>query len=159
MGKNSPVGKLSMMRKITLEALLEEAKKEIGKVEKGQVYETLNSIYPGGDVLPSEKNVIINGVKMTLPLASSSKTKKEFRKKGDSFYDFFKEGIKGDYLLVEEISGDDIVCKNISITEGSMKDYYKYPSMKKIVISKEDIINGNVKRVYRGYKGHLEGKK
>ena len=91
--------------------------------------------------------------------SSSSKTKKEFRKKGDSFYNFFKEGIKGDYLLVEDISGNDIVCKNISITEGSMKDYYKYPSMKKISITKDDIVKGNVKRVYRGYKGHLEGKK
>jgi hypothetical protein len=148
-----------MIKKITLEALLEEAKKEIGKIEVGQVYETLNSIYPDDSVLPSEKNVIINGNKMTLPLASSSKTKKEFRKKGDSFYNFFKEGIKGDYLLVEDISGNDIVCKNISITEGSMKDYYKYPSMKKISITKDDIVKGNVKRVYRGYKGHLEGKK
>ena len=56
-----------MIKKITLEALLEEAKKEMGKIEVGQVYETLNSIYPDDSVLPSEKNVIINGNKMTLP--------------------------------------------------------------------------------------------
>ena len=159
MGKNPLIGKLIMIRKVTLEILLEEAKKEIGKIEEGQVYETLNSIYPNDKIPASEKNVVVNGNKMTLPLASSSKTKKEFRRKGDSFESFFKEGIKGDYLLVEEVSGDDIICRNISIAEGGMKDFYKHSSMQKIVISKEDIIKGNVKRVYRGYKGHLEGKK
>lgn len=159
MSEKNTTGKLIMIKKITLQDLLEEAKEKISEVEKGQVYETLNSIYPDDSVSPFEKNVVINDVRMTLPLASSSRAKKEFRKNGSSLYEIFKDGIKGDYLLVEEVQKDKVICKNISISDDSFGKYYKSPSMKKVVISKEDIVKGNVKRVYRGYKNHLEGKK
>ena len=152
-------GKLIVMKKITLESLLEEAKKEICDIEEGQVYETINSIYPDENISPSEKNVVINDVKMTLPLASSSRAKRQFKKYGSSLKTLFKEGVKGDFLLVEKIDGDKMICRNMSISEDYFEKYYKSPSMKKIVITKDDIVKGNVKRVYRGFKNHLEGKK
>jgi len=147
-----------MMKKITLESLLEDVKKEICEVEVGQVYETLNSFYPDENIPPSDKNVVINDARMTLPLASSSRAKREFKKSGSSLRTMFKEGIKGDYLLVEKIKDDKIICKNMSISENYYEEYYTAPSMKKVVITKEDIVKGNVKRVYRGFKYHLEGK-
>jgi hypothetical protein len=146
------------MKKITLESLLEEAKKEICEIEEGQVYETMNSIYPGDTISPFDKNVVINDVKMTLPLASSSRAKREFKKNGSSLKTLFKEGIKGDYLLVEKVEGENIICKNMSISEDYFEKYYKSPSMQQVIITKEDIATGNVKRVYRGFKNHLEGK-
>jgi len=146
------------MKKITLESLLEEAKKEICEIEEGQVYETMNSIYPDDTISPFDKNVVINDVKMTLPLASSSRAKREFKKNGSSLKTLFKEGIKGDYLLVEKVEGENIICKNMSISEDYFEKYYKSPSMQQVIITKEDIATGNVKRVYRGFKNHLEGK-
>lgn len=143
-------------KSITLEKLLNEAKERIGKIEKGQVYETMVSIYPKDNVPSSEKNVIVNDVKMTLPLASSSRAKREYNKSGCSLKEIFKEGAKGDYLLVEDVAGDDIICRNISISKDKYDTLYKYPSMKKVTITKDDIVNGNVKRVYRGYKTHLD---
>lgn len=146
------------MKKITLESLLEEAKKEICEIEEGQVYETMNSIYPDDTISPFDKNVVINDVKMTLTLASSSRAKREFKKNGSSLKTLFKEGIKGDYLLVEKVEGENIICKNMSISEDYFEKYYKSPSMQQVIITKEDIATGNVKRVYRGFKNHLEGK-
>jgi len=146
------------MKKITLESLLEEAKKEICEIEEGQVYETMNSIYPDDTISSFDKNVVINDVKMTLPLASSSRAKREFKKNGSSLKTLFKEGIKGDYLLVEKVEGENIICKNMSISEDYFEKYYKSPSMQQVIITKEDIATGNVKRVYRGFKNHLEGK-
>lgn len=146
------------MKKITLESLLEEAKKELCEIEEGQVYETMNSIYPDDTISPFDKNVVINDVKMTLPLASSSRAKREFKKNGSSLKTLFKEGIKGDYLLVEKVEGENIICKNMSISEDYFEKYYKSPSMQQVIITKEDIATGNVKRVYRGFKNHLEGK-
>lgn len=148
-----------MDKRITLQQLLEEAKDKISEIEEGQVYETLNSIYPDEKVPSYEKNIVVNDARVTLPLASSSRAKKEFLKSGSSLYKIFKEGAKGDYLLVEKVLGDKIICRNISIEESSFSEYYKTPSMKKIIISKEDIVKGNIKRVYRGFKSHLEGKK
>jgi hypothetical protein len=95
---------------------------------------------------------------MTLPLASSSRAKREFKKNGSSLKTLFKEGIKGDYLLVEKVEGENIICKNMSISEDYFEKYYKSPSMQQVIITKEDIATGNVKRVYRGFKNHLEGK-
>jgi len=148
-----------MDKRKTLKGLLEEAKKEMCEVEIGQVYETMNSIYPDEHVLPFEKNIVVDDVRMTLPLACSSRAKKGFKKTGSSLNEMFKDGLKGDYLLVEKIVGEKVFCKNISITEDCYNRYYKVPNMRKIEINKNDIAKGNVKRVYRGFKNHLEEKK
>lgn len=148
-----------MIKRNTLEGLLEEVKREMCDVEVGQVYETMNSIYPDEHILPSDKNIVVDDVRMTLPLACSARAKRGFKKTGSSLNEMFKEGIKGDYLLVEKVSGERILCKNMSITEDSFNKYYVAPTMKKIVITKNDIAKGNVKRVYRGFKSHLEEKK
>lgn len=158
MGKKTLRGKLIMTSKSILEQLMEEAKNQLCKIEVGQVYEAMTTFYPNEKVPPEEKNVIVEDIKMTLPLAFSCKSKKDFLKDKTKIKKFFKEGTKGDYLLVKKIKGDLIMCKNISINEEFYNQYYKTPGMKKIIITKDDIVKGNVKRVYRGFKNHLEEK-
>ena len=60
----------------------EEAKNQLCKIEVGQVYEAMTTFYPNEKVPPEEKNVIVEDTKMTLPLAFSCKSKKDFLKGG-----------------------------------------------------------------------------
>lgn len=145
-----------MSKKRTLEDILVEARNTIPELKEGQVFETMTSIYPNDTISPDLKNITVDGSRLTLPKASSSKAKKQFRKKDSYLKELFKDGIKGDYLMVEKvIDKNTFFCKNISIKEEMLDKYFSDKQMKYIRLSKDDILQGNIKRVYRGYKPHI----
>lgn len=151
--------KLIIRKNNSLNKILVESKKAIPKIEEGQVFETMVSIYPNSTVLPCNKNILINESRVTVPKAFSSKAKKQNKKRKSFFCDFYKEGIKGDFLIVEKIIDDEtFYCKNISLLDESIEKYYSSNQMRYIRLTKDDILNGNIKRVYRGYKTHLNKK-
>jgi len=144
-----------MKKTYTLQQLLEEIKEQTPRFEKGQFFEVQKSIYPNTDVSSDIKNVIIDESKMTLPLACSNKSKREFKRDKKVFYEFFKETTKGDFIEIVETDGFSAKCINRSLKEDALEKYYIDESIRYINIVFEDIINGNVKRVYRGIKKYI----
>lgn len=144
-----------MSKKYTLNQLLDEIRSQTPKFEVGQHFEVLKSIYPDVSIGEEIKNISIDDMKATKPLACSSKAKKEFKKDNTLFWEFFKDNTRGDFLEIVETDGYSAVCVNKSIKEQILEDHYKDESMRRIDIKFNDIINGNVKRVYRGIKKYI----
>lgn len=145
-----------MSKKYTLNELLEEVRSQTPKFEKGNYFEVLKSIYPNVSIGDEIKNISIGeNAKATKPLACSSKAKKEFRKDKSPFYDFFKDNTRGDFLEIVETDGFTATCINRSIKEKVLREHYSDDLIRKITITFEDILNGNVKRVYRGINKYI----
>ncbi|MFW6281271.1 MAG: hypothetical protein ACOC1O_00540 [bacterium] len=138
----------------TLGKLLDEIKEGTPKIEVGQYYEVLKSIYPKASVKNKDKNIMLEEKRVTLPLACSSKAKREFKKDKSPFYEFFKDNTRGDFLEVIKINEGKALCINRSLKEDIREE--KYPeSLKYITISFDDVMNGTIKRVYRGIKKYI----
>lgn len=145
-----------MSKKYTLFELLEEIKKQTPKFEKGQYFEVLKSIYPDMSIGENVKNIVIEeGKKVTKPLACSSKAKKEFEKDKSLFCEFFKDNTRGDFLEIVETDGYNAVCINKSLKEEIVDKFYTNKSIRFINIKFEDVVIGNVKRVYRGINKYI----
>jgi len=140
---------------VTLKKLLEEAKNEITKIEKGQFLEVLKTIYPNETILSEHKNVTKDDIRITLPLAMSSKAKKEFERQDSFLKEFSKDTTRGDFLEVLEIKGNTAFCINKSLKEDILNKYYNNKSMKIIEIKLENVLNGEVRKVYRGFKKYI----
>lgn len=145
-----------MSKKYTLNQLLEEVRTQTPKFEVGQYFEVLKSIYPDVSIGEEIKNISTNdNKKATKPLACSSKAKREFKKDNTLFWEFFKDNTRGDFLEIVETDGYSAVCANKSIKEEILEEHYSDESMRRIDIKFDDIMNGNVKRVYRGIKKYI----
>lgn len=138
--------------RLTLGQLLEEVKQNTPKIEVGQYFETLKTFFPSKELSEEAALISYKGKKATKPLATSLKNKKEYVKDNHPFKDFYKDYSKGDILEVVEIKDNKIKCVNQSIKDSIIKEHYNTPEMKYIYISFNDILNGNIKRVYRGIK-------
>ena len=139
----------------TLGALLEELKSQTPKFEVGHFFEVTKSIYPNSNVPSDEKNYIIEDVKLTVPLAMDGKAKRQAKKDNSPFFTFSKDNTRGDFLEILETDGYSAKCVNRSLNEEIKEKYYKYESMQFITISFSDVLDGTVKRVYRGIKKYI----
>jgi TusA-related sulfurtransferase len=139
----------------TLNSLLDEIKKETPKLNEGDFLEVLKSIYPSDNIGGNKKNVELpEGHRATLPLACSGKSKREFKKHNPYFFRMFKDNTRGDFLEIIETDGYTAKCINRSIKEEYLNEYYE-DDMKIIEVKFEDILNGSIKKVYRGIKKYI----
>jgi len=129
----------------TLRTLLEELKQKIPQFEKGQIFETVKSIYPSSEVAKEKKNIKLEGRTLTKPLALSRKDKSTLIKDQSDLVSFFKNLSRGDFLMVDEAEGNSAKCVNLSLNEEIIKKYYKD---EKVTLTLEDLANGTV-RLYR----------
>jgi len=132
--------------KITLKNLLKEMSENIPIIKEGDIIETIKTLYPSSNISKKEKNIIIEGIEMTKPLATSKRTKKVFIKEKSPLLEIFNELTRGDLLKVEKIIDNKIFCENISIKENVMNNIINT----KLVINKLDILRGDYKLVQRG---------
>jgi len=139
----------------TLGSLLEELKAQPPKMEVGQYFEVLKSIYPSDKVLSENKNITIEGSRLTLPLAVSYKSKRQFEKDKSPFFSFSKDNTRGDFLEVIETDGKTAKCINRSLNEEIQAKFYINDDVRYITITLNDIIDNTVKRVYRGIKKYI----
>lgn len=138
----------------TLRLLLDELGEGMPSFEEGQIYETMKSIYPNANEMKREKrNILIEGVVMTKPLAVSKKSKELFIKEKSPLVAFFKDTTRGDFLKVVKVEGNNAYCKNISLNEKMRDKYYKDELVK---ITKEDLFNVVVKQFKRNVNKYLE---
>jgi len=139
----------------TLGSLLEELKAQPPKLEKGQFFEVLKSIYPSDKVFAENKNIIIEGQKLTIPLAMSQKAKRQFKKDNSPFFSFSKDNTRGDFLEIVETDGKTAKCINKSINEEIQAKFYINDDVRYITITVNEILDNTVKRVYRGIKKYI----
>ena len=113
---------------------------------EGQLFETLITFFPGEETPRKNKNLTINNVTFTKPLASSKKDKKFYFKEKSPIDNFYNNHMRGDILEVIEIINKDLVkCSNLSFNE-TAKKYYKDIE---ITLSKKMLAEGYVKRIQR----------
>ncbi len=139
----------------TLRLLLEEMGEGMPSFETGQVFEVLKSIYPNtSEMKRDNRNILVEGVMMTKPLAVSKKAKDLFRKEKSPLFNFFKESLRGDFLKVIRVEEGCAYCENISLKEDIRNKYYKNEFVK---ITREDLLNNNIKQFKRNVNKFLGG--
>jgi len=129
----------------TIRTLLTELKERFPKFEKGQIFETLKSIYPDSNMPKEKRNIKLEENVFTKPLALSRKDKSGLIKEESKMVGFFKNLSRGDFLKVEEVVDGSARCVNLSLNDDIVKRYYVGD---KITLTLDEIANGTV-RLYR----------
>lgn len=124
----------------SISKILNRLENEMPLVEEGDIIETIKTIYPSLNSSKEKRNIILEGVEMTMPLASSRETKVLLKKENSKLLKVFKDMDRGDILIVKEINPNKIVVENCSLKEEYKKDFE---------IEKLDIIKGNFNVVKR----------
>ncbi len=126
----------------TLQKLLNEIKSSVPSFKVGQLFETVNSIYPDVNIPRSKKNITFNGISFTKPLANSRKAKQTFIKEDSPVAGFFKNTSRGDFLKIIKIKGKKAYCVNLSLKDEIREGFYKdeYVEIDYIMVA-----NGTVK--------------
>lgn len=124
----------------SISKILNRLENEMPLVEEGDIIETIKTIYPSLNSSKEKRNIILEGVEMTMPLASSRETKILLKKENSKLLKVFKDMDRGDILIVKEINPNKIVVENCSLKEEYKKDFE---------IEKLDIIKGNFNVVKR----------
>lgn len=129
----------------TIKTLLEELKDNLVSFKKGMIFETVKSIFPTTEIPRNKRNIVVENISFTKPLACNKKDKENYIKENSPVSSFFKETKRGDFLEVVEIKNDIAYCRNLSLKEDILKKYYKNELIK---ISYDELINGSIK-LYR----------
>ena len=137
----------------TIRTLLEELKERFPKFEIDQVFETLKSIYPDSGIPKEKKNIKLENVTFTKPLALSRKDKSCLIKEESQMVGFFKNLSRGDFLRVTEVNENSAKCVNLSLNEDIAKKYYKDEL---VTLTIEDIANGTVRPYKRKVSKYLK---
>lgn len=124
----------------SISKILNRLENEMPMVEEGDIIETIKTIYPSLKIPKKERNIVLEGVEMTMPLASSRESKMLLNKENSKLLNIFRDIDRGDILIVKEIHPNKIVVENCSLKEEYKKDFE---------IEKLDIIKGNFNVVKR----------
>ncbi len=132
-------------------SLLEEIKQDYTSIKEGQIYETLKPFYSSS----KDRHIIVEGKKITKPLAVSKKNKNTFKRDDSPLAEFYNDSKKGDFIKVLEVKNGIGKCINLSLKEEIKDKYYKEEY---IYISIENVILGDVKLVQRGASKYINSK-
>ena len=137
----------------TIRSLLEELKEHFPKFENDQIFETLKSIYPDSKIPKEKKNIKLENVTFTKPLALSRKDKSSLIKEESKMVGFFKNLSRGDFLRVVGVEESSAKCINVSLNEDVAKKYYKDEV---VILTIEDVANGIVRPYKRKISKYLK---
>ena len=137
----------------TIRTLLKELKESLPKFEKGQIFETLKSIYPNSNTPKEKKNIVLEGMTFTKPLALSRKDKTNLIKEESLMVGFFKNLSRGDFLKVVDVNGSIAKCINISLVESIANKFYKED---RITLSINELANGTTRLFRRKVSKYLK---
>ncbi len=118
----------------TINKILERLSKEIPIAEEGDILETQKTLYPSASVPREDKNIIINSIEMTPPLACSKEWKNMLLKDRAPLCQIYKEFDRGDILKVKRVTKTKVIVENLSIE----KEFRKEFEIDKIEIAKNN---------------------
>lgn len=124
----------------TLRKILKRLSKEIPIVEDGDLLESFKTIFPEASIKREDKNIIVEGIEMTAPLACNKEWKAMMLKDKSIICEIFRDFERGDILKVKRINKNDVFVENISIEEEFRKEF---------CIDKTDIIKKNFNVIRR----------
>jgi hypothetical protein len=101
----------------TINDILKKINSEIEIVSPGDMLETCKTQF-----ILRKNNYVIDGIRMTIPSASSQQWKKILIKEKSPLLKAFKDITRGDVLVVEKIEKNKVYVRNISL-----KDEYSNP--------------------------------
>ena len=101
----------------SISKILNRLENEMPMVEEGDIIETIKTIYPSLKIPKKERNIVLEGVEMTMPLASSRESKMLLNKENSKLLNIFRDIDRGDILIVKEIHPNKIVVENCSLKE------------------------------------------
>ena len=129
-----------MKSKNTICEILNRLEKQLPIIEEGDIIETLRTEYPKPDEKRERKNIILEGVEMTPPFATSRESKEMLKKDKSKLVQIYKDLERGDILLVKTVKDNKIIVENLSIKEEFRKDFE---------IEKLDVIKGRFNVIKR----------
>ena len=129
-----------MKSKNTICEILNRLEKQLPIIEAGDIIETLRTEYPKSSEKRERKNIILEGVEMTAPFATSRESKEMLKKDKSKLVQIYKDLERGDILSVKAVNDNKIVVENLSIKEEFRKDFE---------IEKLDVIKGRFNVVKR----------
>lgn len=118
----------------TINKILERLSKEIPIAEVGDILETQKTVYPDSNTPREEKNIIIDSMEVTPPLACSKEWKHLMLKDKASLCQIYKDFDRGDILEVKRIEKNYVIVENLSIDEEFKKEF----KIDKIEIAKKN---------------------
>lgn len=129
-----------MDKRNSISKILNRLENQMPLAEAGDLIETSKTFYPSYKTLKETKNVIIDGVEMTAPLAASRETKVMLKKDKSPLLKIYKDINRGDLLYIIEASDNKIIVENLSVEEEFRKPFE---------IEKLEIVKGNFNIVKR----------
>lgn len=124
----------------TIKNILERLSKDVPIATENDIAEVIRTQYPSCDVPRKEKNIVLEGVEMTVPLCTSQETKKMLIRDKSPLLEIYKDLDRGDILVIKEAGDNDLLVTNLSI-----KEEYRKP----FKIEKLDIVKGNYNIIRR----------
>lgn len=118
----------------TINKILQRLSKELPIAEEGDLLETQKTLYPAANLLREDKNIIINSMEVTPPLACSKEWKKLLEKEKAPLCQIYKDFTRGDILKVKKIEDSYLIVENLSIDEEFKKEF----KIDKIEIAKKN---------------------
>lgn len=107
----------------TINKILQRLSKEVPFAEVGDILETQKTIYPNPNAPREEKNIIIDSLEVTPPLACSREWKKLLLKEKAALCQIYKDFDRGDILKVKKVDGTKIIVENLSIDEEFKREF------------------------------------
>jgi len=118
----------------TINKILQRLSKELPIAEEGDLLETQKTLYPAGNLPREDKNIIIDSMEITPPLACSKEWKKLLEKEKAPLCQIYKDFTRGDILKVKRIENGYLIVENLSIDEEFKKEF----KIDKIEIAKKN---------------------
>ena len=118
----------------TINKILQRLSKELPIAEEGDLLETQKTLYPAANLLREDKNIIINSMEITPPLACSKEWKKLLEKEKAPLCQIYKDFTRGDILKLKKIEDGYLIVENLSIDEEFKKEF----KIDKIEIAKKN---------------------
>lgn len=120
----------------TIKKILTKLSQNVPIAEIGDILETQKTIFPEASIPREDKNIIIDGMEVTMPLACSRLWKSMLLKEESNLCQIYKEFDRGDILRIKKVLKAEVVVENLSIEEEFRRDF----KIDKLEIAKKNFI-------------------
>lgn len=120
----------------TIKKILTKLSQSVPIAEIGDILETQKTIFPEASIPREDKNIIIDGMEVTMPLACSRLWKSMLLKEESNLCQIYKEFDRGDILRIKKVLKAEVVVENLSIEEEFRRDF----KIDKLEIAKKNFI-------------------